>query len=97
MKNQDSAIPMDLTLEGSGSLRTPRPLRRRIARLMFGIAPGETSFERRGFRWDSEAVRQRLEGVAGRFVEGYHAALEEVAIDSLAALPATATQLSELA
>jgi enediyne biosynthesis protein E3 len=84
MKNQDSATPLDLALEGSGSLRTPRPLRRRIARLLFGIAPGETSFERRGFRWDSEAVRQRLEGVAGRFVEGYHAALEEVSVDSLA-------------
>lgn len=84
MKNQDSATPMDLGLERSGSLRTPRPLRRRIARLLFGIAPGETSFERRGFRWDSEAVRQRLEGVAGRFVEGYHSALEEASIEGLA-------------
>ncbi len=84
LKNQDNATPLNLTLEGSGSLRTPRPLRRRVARLLFGIAPGETSFERRGFRWDSEAVRQRLEGVAGRFVEGYHAALEEASIDSLA-------------
>ncbi|MES1244960.1 MAG: DUF1702 family protein [Acidobacteriota bacterium] len=77
---------MDLTvLESSGNLRPPRPLRRRMARRLFGIAPGETSFERRGFRWDSETVRQRLEGVAGRFVEGYHAALEEATIDGLAA------------
>ena len=50
MKNQDSMTPMDLTvLEGSGGLRSARPVRRRIARRLFGIAPGETSFERRGF------------------------------------------------
>lgn len=86
MKNQDSTTPMDLpVLEGTRSLRSARPLRRRVARRLFGIAPGETSFERRGFRWDSETVRQRLEGVAGRFVEGYHAALEEVSTDDLAA------------
>jgi hypothetical protein len=86
MKNQDSMTPMDLkVLEGSGGLRSARPVRRRIARRLFGISPGETSFERRGFRWDSETVRQRLEGVAGRFVEGYHAALEEVPVEAVAA------------
>jgi hypothetical protein len=86
MKNQDSMTPMDLrALEISRNLRSARPVRRRIARRLFGIAPGETSFERRGFRWDSEAIRQRLEGVAGRFVEGYHAALEEVTAEAVAA------------
>jgi hypothetical protein len=85
MKNQDSTTPLDLALEGSGSLRSARPFRRRIARRLFGIAPDEISFERRGFQWDSETVRQRLEGVAGRFVEGYHAALEEVSTAGLAA------------
>jgi hypothetical protein len=86
MNNQDSMAPMDLTaLESSRNLRSARPVRRRIARRLFAIAPGETSFERRGFRWDSETVRQRLEGVAGRFVEGYHTALEEVSAEDLAA------------
>jgi hypothetical protein len=70
-----------------GMTHPPRELslRRRVARRLFGIAPGETSFQRRGFRWDSEAVRERLEGVAGRFVEGYHAALEESGTAGLAA------------
>jgi enediyne biosynthesis protein E3 len=67
-------------------------LRRRLARRLFGISPDEISFQRRGFRWDSEALRKRLEGVAGRFAEGYHAALEagstaELA-DRLAEIPA---------
>lgn len=57
---------------------------RRLARWLFGIAAGETSFARREFRWDSEQVRARLEGVAGRFVEGYHAGLEESRLDGLA-------------
>lgn len=82
-EEQGSTTPLDLRgLEGSGVFR---PLRRRIARRLFGIAPGETSFERRGFRWDEETVRQRLEGVAGRFVEGYHAGLEEGSTEELAA------------
>ena len=57
---------------------------RRLARRLLGIAPGETSFERRGFRWDSEELRARLEEVAGRFVEGYHSALEARSVDGLA-------------
>jgi hypothetical protein len=82
-EEQSSTTPLDLRgLESSGRLR---PVRRRIARRLFGIAPSETSFERRGFRWDSETVRQRLEGVAGRFVEGYHAGLEEDSAADLAA------------
>jgi hypothetical protein len=64
----------------SGPVGQPR----RLARRLFGIAPGETSFQRRGFRWDSEELRARLEGIAGRFVEGYHAALEARHVDGLA-------------
>jgi len=67
------------------SLDMSGPRGGRLARRIFGIAPGETSFARRGFRWDSEEVRARLEGVAGRFVDGYHAALEESRIDGLTA------------
>ena len=59
--------------------------RRRLARRLLGTSPEEISFRRRDFRWDFEAVRERLEGVAGRFVEGYHAALEESRTDGLAA------------
>ena len=50
-----------------------------------GSHPGRPPSSRRGFRWDSEEVRARLEGVAARFVEGYHAALEESRLDGLAA------------
>lgn len=86
MKNHGQTTPIGLSaLEGPENARSARPLRRRIARRLFGISPGETSFERRGFRWDSDTVRQRLEGVAGRFVEGYHCALEESSTAGLAA------------
>ncbi len=86
MKNHGQTTPIGLpALGGSGNARSASPLTRRIARRLFGIAPGETSFERRGFRWDSDTVRQRLEGVAGRFVEGYHSALEGASISGLAA------------
>jgi hypothetical protein len=85
MKNHGQTTPIGLpALERPGSARSASPLSRRIARRLFGIAPGETSFERRGFRWDSDTVRQRLEGVAGRFVEGYHCALEEASAAGLA-------------
>ncbi|HET9226143.1 MAG TPA: DUF1702 family protein, partial [Thermoanaerobaculia bacterium] len=67
------------------SLEVPGPSGRRLARRIFGISPEETSFARRGFRWDSEEIRARLEGVAGRFVEGYHVALEESRLDGLTA------------
>lgn len=53
-----------------------RSLPRRIARSALAISPRETSFAFRGFHWDSEEIRLRLEGVAACFVRGYHAALE---------------------
>ena len=64
------------------SMPAGRP--RRLARRLLGIAPGETSFQRRGFRWDSEELRERLESVAVCFLQGYHAALEERSLDVLA-------------
>jgi hypothetical protein len=48
-----------------------------IAKKLFGISPVETSFAKRRFRWDSEEVRERLEGVGRCFVRGYNAALED--------------------
>lgn len=54
-------------------------------RRLLGIAPHETSFARRGFRCDSAAVRQRLEGVGACFVHGYHAGLEVAGPEELAA------------
>lgn len=65
--------PLDLSASpAAGSL----PLGRRIARRLLAISPRETSFAVRGFRWDAEEIRERLEGIAGTFVRGYHAALE---------------------
>lgn len=52
------------------------PLLRRLARTALAIAPRETSFATRGFRWDTEEIRLRLEGIGACFVRGYHAALE---------------------
>ncbi|HYN22432.1 MAG TPA: DUF1702 family protein [Thermoanaerobaculia bacterium] len=74
-----------LDLPGARDKSPSLSSRRRLARRLFGISPGETSFLRRGFRWDSEGVRERLEGVAARFVAGYHCALEEVRLEGLAA------------
>ncbi|HEX3552575.1 MAG TPA: DUF1702 family protein [Thermoanaerobaculia bacterium] len=57
----------------------PRPpaFRAAIRRALFGIAPQETTFVRRGFRGEAGAVRDRLERVGATFVQGYHAALAE--------------------
>lgn len=66
--------PLDLSAPGTtaGSV----PLIRRMARRLLAISPRETSFATRGFRWDSDEIRARLEGVASTFVRGYHTALE---------------------
>lgn len=58
-----------------------RPARRglgqRARRLLFGISPEETSFDRRGFEPAAPTVRRRLEQIGRTFVEGYLAALDE--------------------
>jgi hypothetical protein len=46
-------------------------------RRLFGIPPGETSFERRGFGPASDAARRALEGAGEAFVSGYHTALSD--------------------
>ena len=56
-----------------------------VRRALFSIDPGETTFERRGFRGEAEAVRGRLEEVGRCFVRGYHAALDEDRPEPLAA------------
>ncbi len=48
----------------------------RMRRALFGIAPREATFARRGFMSDNATVRQRLESVGFAFLEGYHSALE---------------------
>jgi hypothetical protein len=57
----------------------PRDVGALLRRALFGIAPEETSFARRGFRMGAGAgaaeVRERLEEVGRCFVRGYHAAL----------------------
>lgn len=47
-----------------------------VSRRVLGISPQVTSFARRGFRCDSDAVRERLEEVGRSFVRGYYLALE---------------------
>jgi len=49
-----------------------------------GLAPDEASFARRGFLATEEKARQRLEQIGITFLTGYHAALEETNIISLA-------------
>lgn len=58
---------------------------RKVARRVLGIAPEETSFARRGFRCDSDAVRERLEEVGRCFVHGYLRALETDGAEALGA------------
>src|SRR3954454_15260393 len=64
---------------------TPRSSGAILKRALFGIAPEETSFARRGFRTGSTAVRERLEKVGSCFAAGYHAGLEEPGCQALAA------------
>jgi hypothetical protein len=75
----------DTTLAYPEPRRPHRPPGAAVKRALFGIAPEETSFARRGFRGDFTAVRERLEGVGGSFAAGYHAALEESAPETVAA------------
>lgn len=76
------SAPVDL----SRAEPSPRGIGAALRRALFGIAPGETSFERRGFQTDSAAIRERLERVGGCFVAGYHAALAEDRPEPLASL-----------
>jgi hypothetical protein len=57
----------------------------KVSRRVLGISPAETSFARRGFRCDSDAVRERLEEVGRCFVHGYLCALETDGAEALAA------------
>jgi hypothetical protein len=57
----------------------------KVSRRVLGISPEETSFARRGFRCDSDAVRERLEEVGRCFVHGYLRALETDGAEALAA------------
>ncbi|HXO42852.1 MAG TPA: DUF1702 family protein, partial [Thermoanaerobaculia bacterium] len=56
-----------------------------LARRLLGISPQETSFARRGFRCDSDALRERLETVGGCFVHGYLCGLQAGGAEELAA------------
>lgn len=70
-ENRTTSLPL------SPALPRPPALRTAIRRALFGIAPQETTFARRGFRGEAGAVRDRLERVGSCFVQGYHAALAE--------------------
>lgn len=73
-----AAVP---TRDNVSTLEIPRTLPPpgawgRLRRAVLGISPEETSFEKRRFRGDSAAVRDRLEAVGRHFVHGYNLALE---------------------
>ena len=53
-------------------------------RRFLGLSPAEASFARRGFLNVEDVARQRLERIGVTFLSGYHAALEETEIVSLA-------------
>lgn len=74
MPGKDRLAPLPWRMEPA-SVAHPSPLRR-LARALFAISPRETSIAVRGFRCDGEEIRERLEGIAATFVDGYHAALE---------------------
>src|ERR1700742_2313897 len=48
-----------------------------LRRLIFGIAPDEATFDKRGFHSSDDRVRIHLETVGGAFLRGYNLALEE--------------------
>lgn len=48
-----------------------------LRRLIFGIAPDEATFDKRGFHSPDDRVRIHLETVGGAFLRGYNLALEE--------------------
>ena len=50
---------------------------RRFRRLLFGLAPDEASFARRGFRGVGEAAQAKLEQIGAIFLHGYHATLDD--------------------
>lgn len=53
-------------------------------RRFLGLSPDEASFAKRGFLTGEELARRRLEQIGVTFLSGYHAALEETDIGSLA-------------
>lgn len=55
-----------------------------LRKRMLSISPEEASFEKRGFRECDPASRQRLEKVGRTFLEGYHAALDDEDLVTLA-------------
>lgn len=57
----------------------------KMSRRLLGISPRETSFARRGFRCDSDDLRERLEQVGRCFVQGYLCGLETGDAETLAA------------
>src|SRR4051794_2934352 len=84
-ENQSAPLSLPRSVRSS---RTPGAA---LKRALFGIAPEETSFARRGFRGDSAAVRERLEAVGRSFAVGYHGGLEESGPGAPAAIAAAST------
>jgi hypothetical protein len=55
-----------------------------VKRWLLGLSSGEATFARRGFHAGEPAARRRLEQVGATFLQGYHVALEDDALEHVA-------------
>jgi len=58
---------------------------KQIRHRLFGIAPDETTIAKRGFTVTDPQVQSRIELIGWAFTQGYHAAIEEVHAEAVAA------------
>ena len=75
---------MQMQQQMPGKARGKVSLLGQARRRFLGLSPAEASFARRGFLTGEEIARQRLEQIGITFLSGYHAALEETGLVSLA-------------
>lgn len=73
-----------MTMQMRGKATDKVSLLGQARRRFLGLSPAEASFARRGFIAREETARQRLEQIGITFLSGYHAALEETGLVSLA-------------
>jgi len=75
---------MQMQQQMPGKARGKVSLLGQARRRFLGLSPAEASFAKRGFLTGEEIARQRLEQIGVTFLSGYHAALEETGLVSLA-------------
>lgn len=83
MKTADHAAETPLIYRSDLPPQQLASLPGQLKRLLFGIAPHETTCEGRGFLGGSLQARARIEAVGTCFAHGYHAGLEETRLDKI--------------